>query len=157
MAYFPFYVDISDKKCVIVGGRVALRKAEKILPFGADITVIAPEICRGFEDMPVNIIRREFVDSDIDRAFMIIYSADDAELAKHIKNLCACKNIPLNSVDNVENCSFIFPAPVVRDNITVSISTGGTSPVFAKYLKKKIENILDEHTLEISYPRHVRV
>ena len=50
----------------------------------------------------------------------------------------------------VENCSFIFPAPVVRDKITVSISTGGTSPVFAKYLKKKIENILDEHTLEIA-------
>ena len=33
MAYFPFFMDIEGKNCLIVGGgKVALRKAEKLLP-----------------------------------------------------------------------------------------------------------------------------
>lgn len=151
MAYFPFCIDISGKKCVIVGGgSVALRKAEKLLDFGADITVVAPKISRCFEDMPVTFIRREFAVSDIDDAFMVIYAADDKALAEDIRRVCTEKKIMLNSVDDKENCSFIFPSIVQKDNITISISTGGTSPVFAKYLKERIDELLDEHTLEIA-------
>lgn len=151
MAYFPFCIDISGKKCVIVGGgSVALRKAEKLLDFGADITVVAPKISRCFEDMPVTFIRREFAVSDIDDAFMVIYAADDKALAEDIRRVCTEKKIMLNSVDDKENCSFIFPSIVQKDNITISISTGGTSPVFAKHLKERIDELLDEHTLEIA-------
>ena len=151
MAYFPFCIDISGKKCVIVGGGpVAFRKAEKLLDFGADITVVAPKISRCFEDMPVTFIRREFAVSDIDDAFMVIYAADDKALAEDIRRVCTEKKIMLNSVDDKENCSFIFPSIVQKDNITISISTGGTSPVFAKHLKERIDELLDEHTLEIA-------
>ena len=151
MAYFPFCIDISGKKCVIVGGgSVAFRKAEKLLDFGADITVVAPKISRCFEDMPVSFIRREFAVSDIDDAYMVIYAADDKALAEDIRRVCTEKKIMLNSVDDKENCSFIFPSIVQKDNVTISISTGGTSPVFAKYLKDRIDELLDEHTLEIA-------
>ncbi|MDE5649338.1 MAG: NAD(P)-dependent oxidoreductase, partial [Oscillospiraceae bacterium] len=45
MGYFPFFINIKDKKCVIIGGgNVAARKIEKLLPFEPNITVIAPEI-----------------------------------------------------------------------------------------------------------------
>lgn len=151
MAYFPFCIDISGKKCVIVGGgSVAFRKAEKLLDFGADITVVAPKISRCFENMPITFIRREFAVSDIDDAYMVIYAADDKVLAEDIRRVCTEKKIMLNSVDDKENCSFIFPSIVQKDNITISISTGGTSPVFAKYLKDRIDELLDEHTLEIA-------
>ncbi|MFR3009825.1 MAG: NAD(P)-dependent oxidoreductase, partial [Pseudoruminococcus massiliensis] len=43
MAYFPFYIDIKDKKILVVGGgKVALRKVEKLLQFEPKITVVAP-------------------------------------------------------------------------------------------------------------------
>ena len=46
MAYFPFYIDIENKKILVVGGgTVALRKVEKLTPFSPDITVVAPKIC----------------------------------------------------------------------------------------------------------------
>ena len=45
MAYFPFFIDIENKKGLIVGGgRIAAHKAEKVKPFGAKITIIAPDI-----------------------------------------------------------------------------------------------------------------
>ena len=41
MAYFPFYIDIENKKILVVGGgTVALRKIEKLTPFSPDIPLL---------------------------------------------------------------------------------------------------------------------
>ena len=43
MAYFPMYIDLEGKKVIVVGGgKVALRKINSLLYFGAKIAVIAP-------------------------------------------------------------------------------------------------------------------
>ena len=43
MSYFPFFVEIGQKRCLVVGGgTVAFRKIEKLLPFGVEITVVSP-------------------------------------------------------------------------------------------------------------------
>ena len=48
MAYFPFFIDIADKPCVIFGGgNVAMRKVLKLIGFGCRITVVAPDVCGG--------------------------------------------------------------------------------------------------------------
>ena len=44
MGYFPFYMDIEGKLCVIAGGgKVACRKVCDLLPFGVYIRVISRE------------------------------------------------------------------------------------------------------------------
>lgn len=146
MGYFPFFIDIENKKCVIVGGgKVALRKLEKLLPFNPKITVIAPEICDEIkENNKVNILQRNFEDSDIENAFMVISATDDNSLNAHIFELCQKNNILINTVDNKEKCGFIFPALVKKENLTVGISTSGKSPLYAKFLRKKIESSIDE-------------
>ena len=69
MAYFPFYIDIENKKILVVGGgTVALRKIEKLTPFSPDITVVAPKICDEIKALNVKIIDRRFCDSDLDVA-----------------------------------------------------------------------------------------
>ena len=144
MGYFPFYADISGRSCIIAGGgEIALRKAEKLTAFEPEITVIAPEISRRFDGLKVRRIERTFRDSDIDGAFMVIAATGDSELNRHISELCRAKKIPVNSVDDIENCSFIFPALVHKDDITIGISTGGSSPVMAKYLRRLIERELN--------------
>ena len=149
MAYFPFFIDIADRKILIAGGgNVALRKAQKLLQYGADITVTAPEICAELERLDgVTLIRRGFTDSDADGVFAVIAATDDRALNSHIYELCTRRNILVNTVDDPENCGFYFPALVRRNNVTVGISTGGTSPVFARYLREKTEELLDAKTL----------
>ena len=45
MGYFPFFIDIKGKKIIIiVGGSIAFGKAERLLPYEPEITVIAPKI-----------------------------------------------------------------------------------------------------------------
>ena len=108
MAFFPFFIDIADKKILIAGGgNVALRKAQKLLQYGADITVTAPEICAELERLDgVTLIRRGFTDSDADGAFAVIAATDDRALNSHIYELCTRRNILVNTVDDPENCGF---------------------------------------------------
>lgn len=149
MAFFPFFIDISGRNILIVGGgKVALRKAEKLLPFGADITAVSPVFCGGFSSLgTVSLYCREFRDSDIDGAFAVIAATDDRTLNAHIYRICTERNILVNTVDDPENCGFYFPALVQSGNVTCGISTGGASPIFARYIKGKAAGMLDEKTL----------
>ena len=149
MAYFPFFIDISGRRCIIIGGgRVALRKAEKLLSYGADITVIAPVICGEIRALGVGLREREFKYSDLDGAFTVIAATNDSALNSRIYKLCTERGILVNSVDDADNCGFIFPSLVRKENITVGISTSGTAPAFAKYLRRRIEELLGERTVD---------
>ncbi len=149
MAFFPFFIDLAGKKILIVGGgKVALRKAEKLLPFGSDIAAVSPVFCDGFPTLgTVSLYCREFRDSDIDGAFAVIAATDDRALNTHIYRICTERNIFVNTVDTPEDCGFYFPALVKSGNVTCGISTGGESPIFARYLKEKVAGALDEKTL----------
>jgi siroheme synthase-like protein len=151
MGYFPFFVEIQDKPCLVVGGgTVALRKVEKLLPFGPAITVVAPEICKELLAIGnVKIHRRSFADSDLDGMFMVISATNDAVLNGHIFALCREKQIPVNTVDDMEKCGFLFPALVHKDSVTVGISTAGSSPLYARFLREQTEALLDERILSI--------
>lgn len=146
MGYFPFYIDIENKNCLIVGGgTVALRKIEKLVPFKPSITVVAPKICNDIYKIEgIKIVNRKFETSDINDVFFVISATDDRILNEHIFKLCSERNILVNTVDDKEYCGFIFPALAVSDNITVGISTSGKSPVFARYLREKTENLIGE-------------
>ena len=46
MAYFPMFVDMTERECLIVGGgNVAYRKVMVMLDFDAKVTVVAEDIC----------------------------------------------------------------------------------------------------------------
>ncbi len=147
MGYFPFYIDIENKKCVVVGGGfVALRKIEKIMPFKPKITVVAPEICNEIAAIyGLEIRKRKFLDSDITDAFTVIAATNNNELNAYVFKLCQEKNILINTVDDKKKCGFIFPALVKKENVTVGISTEGKSPIYARFLREKIDSSLDEN------------
>lgn len=150
MAYFPFFVDLEGQRGLIVGGgTVALRKAEKLLPYGPALTVVAPEPVSELAALPVELTRREFQPEDLDRADFVIAATDNEEENHRISALCQERKIPVNVVDDKEACSFLFPALVRRGNLSVGVSTGGSSPTAAIWLKEQIEGLLPEQTEEI--------
>ena len=56
--------------------------------------------------------------------------------------LCKEKRILVNVVDVKEDCGFYFPAIIRQDEVVVSVSTGGSSPVLAAKIKKEIQKKL---------------
>lgn len=152
MAYFPFYIDISDKLCLVVGGgRVAFRKIQKLIPFGPKIKVAAPEINDEILKLDgIEIVRRRFQADDLNGVFMAVSAADDEVVNSLVFNLCKEKNILVNTVDDKDKCSFIFPAIIKQNDIAIGISTNGKSPLYARFLRDNIENMLDKRDIEIA-------
>ena len=96
MGYFPFFIEIGGKKCVVAGGgAAALRRINTLVKFGPQITVIAPAIMSEISSMDgVTCIARPFEDSDIEGAFMVVAATDDLLTNMRIAELCKEKNIP---------------------------------------------------------------
>ena len=151
MGYFPFFVDITGIKGLIVGGgTIALRKAEKLLPFGPDLTVTAPEIVPELAALPgVTLQRRPFEPALLEGACFVIAATDDRRVNREISLLCRARNIPVNAVDDKDACTFLFPALVKQGNLCVGITTGGSSPAAAAWLREQIERAVPSNMEEI--------
>ncbi len=149
MAYFPFFVDIEGKKCLIAGGgEVACRKAAALLEYGPDILVVAPGIARKMKALSeksggsLTWKCRAFEESDLDDVDFVIAGTSDHGLNRQISIWCRERKIPVNVVDMQEECNFIFPALIKEEGITVGISTEGNSPFLARHLKKKFKEVI---------------
>ncbi|MFT4105160.1 MAG: bifunctional precorrin-2 dehydrogenase/sirohydrochlorin ferrochelatase [Lacrimispora sp.] len=149
MAYFPFFVDIEGKHCLIAGGgSVAYRKVLVLKDYGPVIYVAAPyvipELRRLMEEEGEKLIwlHRDFEESDLEKADFVVAGTSDELLNERISLLCRERKIPVNVVDDQEKCSFIFPALIREGDITVGISTAGSAPSIAQYLKKKLKEAI---------------
>lgn len=146
MSYFPFFMDVTDKLGLVVGGgEVALRKVEKLLLFGCKIKVCSNKFCDGFyEDevkSRVELVYHQFMDLDIEGAAFVIAATNNEYLNSHIYGLCVERKIPVNVVDDMKKCTFIFPSVSKGRNYTAAFTTEGKSPVAAAYLRRKFEEL----------------
>lgn len=152
MTYFPMFVDLKDKPVLVVGGgRVALRKLQKLDPYGAKPTVVAPEILDEIKELPnVIVIQRRFRIWDLyPRPALVIAATNDEKTNQKISLFCRKNYIPVNVTDNPAQCSFLFPALVQQGSFSAGISTGGASPTAAVYYKERLQELLPENIDEI--------
>jgi precorrin-2 dehydrogenase/sirohydrochlorin ferrochelatase len=163
MAYFPMFVDMTKRECLIVGGgNVAYRKVIVMLDFGAKVTVVAEDICDELRKLTIDdiasedktgsytankenritFIKRRFERKDCDGMEMVIAATDDNALNHEIAEYCKANGIMVNAVDQKDDCSFIFPSYIKEKNLVAAFSSGGNSPVLTQYLKGKEQEIL---------------
>lgn len=144
MAYFPMMVELTDRRVLVVGGGEEGTKKIKILhEFGCLITLIAKEASTDAARFSDVFLNRDFKDSDISNEYAFIVAATENEdLNKRIFILAKEKKIPVNVVDNVRLCTFIFPAIVKEEDVVVSVSSGGKSPYIAQHIKSLIQDVL---------------
>lgn len=134
MNHFPISVDLTGKTVYLIGNGSQIRqKAEKLKPFEA-----------------VLIQKQTFTEADA-RAVPAMVIVGDTDVAKEeeIALLCRQYRIPVNVVDVPRFCSFYFPGLITKGDLTVSISTGGTCPGAAAYLREQIENAIPDGTEDI--------
>lgn len=146
---FPIYLNLAAKKCLIVGGgKVAERKAENLLEYGADIMVVCPEAVNNIQNWSrqgfLTLVAREFQAEDLKDVFMVFLATDDREVNQQVVDLCRERGILINAVDDPPHCDFYVPALIRRQSLAVAISTEGKSPLFASRLRQELEEIITE-------------
>ena len=146
-AYYPIYVDIVNKKCVVIGGGVvAERKVKTLLRFGGKVKVVSkkctPDLKKIAKRGAIRLIQRDYKKGDLGSAILAIVATNDSKVNKRVYHEAKNKNIFVNVVDNASLCSFIAPSTIKRGPLVVSISTSGQAPALAKSLRERFEKII---------------
>jgi len=144
MQYYPIFLDIKGRDCLVVGGgKVGTRKVEMLLACGASVTVVSIDTTNTLkclaEDRRITLVKRAYRSSDLDNRFLIIGATNDEELNQQLSMDAGNHNLLYNIADRPAACNFILPAIVAQGDLVLAISTCGKSPAFAKKLRKDLE------------------
>ncbi len=143
-SYYPIFLDIKGKRCVVVGGgEVALRKVNALLEHGASVTVISPGLCPELAllagSRKIRTIRRDYRKGDIEKAAIAIAATDDRQTNLSVSEEARESAVLVNVVDDAGNSDFIVPSSLSRGDITIAVSTAGKSPALARKIRTHIE------------------
>jgi siroheme synthase-like protein len=146
---------VDGRRAVVVGaGTVAAHKARRLLEAGAIVTIVAPEatdIVRQWASTDeVRWVAREFVDADLDDAEIVLTATGDPTVDGRVARSAVSRGIAVNSADDPEHCTFFMMAEVVRGPILVAVSTGGSSPALAAYLRARLDSILEAELADLA-------
>ncbi len=126
MRHFPIFLELNGRKALVLGvGEVAARKAAALRRAGAEV-LVRPDFAA--DDLAGCAVA---VGADAPEAALVALSAEAMRLG-----------IPVNVVDRPALCSFITPALIERDAITIAVSSGGVAPVLARLIRARIEAVI---------------
>lgn len=142
--YYPVFLNISGKKCVVVGGgQVALRKVRTLLEHKAKVEIISPDPCSELgqlaESKEIYILPRKYRAGDLKGAFVAIAAANDRETNLRVAEEARRNAVLVNVADDAKNSDFILPSYLRQGYITIAISTGGRSPALARKIRTRLE------------------
>lgn len=151
--YFPLFMDISDKKIVVVGaGKIAARRVKTLCGFADRITVVAPVIDPGIQALEekgrVRILRREYQREDIYDAWMVLAATDDHRLNEEIYSAAKCLGALVNVASNREKCDFHFPGIARKGSYVVGINASGLDHRGAAGLRRRVQETVDQWCME---------
>lgn len=137
--FYPVSLDVAGCPCLVVGGGpVAARKARGLLACGAVVTVIAPALCPAMEALdPLTIERRPYAPGEAATYRLVVTATGIAEVDGTVYADADAAGVWVNSADDRAHCSFILPSVQREGPVTFAVSTGGSSPALASWLRSR--------------------
>lgn len=145
--YFPVFIDLSDKRVLVVGGgKVAGRRVRVLHGFCEKITVVAPRLSPEIVSFSPEIHQRTFEPSDLDGKHIVLAATDDAELNRRIAQLCRARGILVNDCSDQKFCDFQFPSVIQKDDVVIGINASGKNHRLVKETRQRIEQRMKKET-----------
>jgi precorrin-2 dehydrogenase / sirohydrochlorin ferrochelatase len=152
---YPVFLELTGRRCVVIGeNAVRERKAEGLLAAGAtSVVVLAERPVARLDELEaldgVEVARRPWSPADLDGAFLIVGSSEDAGERDAIAREARARGALVNVMDDVPNCDWAAPAIVRRGDLALAISTGGASPALARRVREDLAERYGEHWAEL--------
>lgn len=152
--YYSVNLSLTNKKCLVVGGgKVAARKVQSLLACSANVYVVSPELTPLLiglaNDNRIFYLPREYNYTDLLDCFLVISATDDVKTNQKVASDCMSKNILVNVVDCPDLCNFFVPAVVQKGDLSISISTGGKSPMLARKIRAELAELYGDEYAEL--------
>lgn len=142
---FPLFIDLQNRPVLVLGGgKVACRRVETLLQFGAAVTVVSPAL-----DMPPEGIRwerRAYVPGDLAGAILAVAATGDRAVNHAAGEEARRLGIPVSVADAQDECTFFFPAVCLGEGLTAGVVSEGRSHGKTAAAAKRIRTVLEEFT-----------
>lgn len=147
--HYPVFLKLKDKLCVVVGaGRVAERRVQGLCDASAQVRVVGITATEGIIELAhegaIHLCQRAFEPGDLDGSTLVIAATDHVDVNRAVQAAAKCRGILFCGTDPHTDSDFIVPAAVRRGDLQVAISTGGTSPAYARLLRREIDAFLED-------------
>ena len=148
MNYFPLFLKLQHKPCLVVGGgHVAYRKVKALLQSGAFITIQAPRLCDELSELtkrhPITWFAENFQQDDtLNSYFLVVAATSDPDCNQRIADHCAYIGLHCNVTSQAEEGDALLPAILDRSPITIALHSDSHSPILTRYLKRQLEGFL---------------
>jgi len=163
MNYFPLFLDLTERICLVVGGgRVACRKIKTLSACGAARIIVVDPYARADEvharagTKNIEFIEKPF-SSDLLRGVSLTFACT-ADKEENLRIFKASKKagIPCN-VATCEGGDMILPALFSRGDLQIAVSTSGSSPALCRRVKEKLDHVFGpEYALLAELLRAIR-
>ncbi len=144
MKYYPAYLDLRERPCVVIGGgAVAERKAITLLEAGAAVTIISPTLTPKLHELSgtgkITHLQKKFDENDLSGEFLVLAATGSPEENTRVAHACKKKRALVNVAAPPEESSFIVPSVVERGELLIAVSTSGASPALSKKIRRELE------------------
>ncbi len=143
MKYYPVFMDINRKQCLVVGGGdVGARKAATLERCGAKVRMVSRRFssrCESLKTTSIDFQLKDYEKKDVTGMFFVFAATDNASLNHEIKKDAEELNILCNIADSPDKSDFILPSVVERGDLIMAVSTSGSSPAMAKKIRQELE------------------
>jgi len=142
--YFPAFLDLRGRRCLVVGGgAVGTHKAQALAECGARVTVVSPTATPALAALAAagRLVRRPrpFVERDLRGAALVVAATGVAAVDRAVAALARRRRVLVNVVDRPPECDFIVPSVLRRGPLQIAVSTGGRSPALAREIRRELE------------------
>lgn len=147
-------LDLQHRRVVVIGGgKAATEKVRTLLGHGAELVVVAPQLSDELlAHAKTGVIawrQREFKWRDPFHSRLTIVAREDESEDLRISHWARLFGSLVNVVDRPELCEAIVPAVIRCGPATIGISTSGTTPAGARFLREEIQAALPHNMAEI--------
>jgi precorrin-2 dehydrogenase len=138
---YPIFLDLTSKKCVVVGdGHEIAAKVQALVDASAKVVYVNPKAEAAIQGLAsagaIEWQAREFRGQDLEGCFLVITDqADNSEVFR----LAEERNVLCNAADDPEHCRFSFGSVHRQGDLTIAISTNGWAPALAVRLRQQLE------------------
>ena len=144
---FPLFIELEGRSVIVIGGgAIGTRRACAMAEYGAEVTVIAPEISEPLREMAENgqifWKQKQAEARDLEGAFLVVTAADDRDANHQAVIWCRERGIPVNAADRKEECDFYFPGIAKDGDTVVGITSGGRDHKLAAKISQAVRNVL---------------
>ena len=140
---YPVNLLLAGRPVLVVGGgAVAASKVRGLLAAGAVVHVVASAVVDELRALPVTVDERPYARGDVAGFRLAVACTDDPAVNQAVYDDGEAAGIWVNAADDPERCSYTLPARLDRGRLLVTVSTSGTSPALAGWLRDELAAVV---------------